>query len=248
MKKNIIFVISILLILLLISACSEPSGKTTEPSEQTKAATATITPELTEEPTPEPTVEPTPEPTSKPPSLFGETTNGVHSNQVLGLSAEIPEGWQAATLEETVSLMGNLSADKLEQGFADESIPTLMVFFCSKHDVNSTDLNANVNMTITNSEWTADTLGASAASLEATYGQIDDVLGSSTTVTALEDIEINGVAYNYIVVESEMGDVITYQEVLITGVKDYTLTITCTYYEQSETDEIGGFLDSLEYQ
>jgi len=257
MRKRFLGAIFIAMMLLLC-ACAAPAAAPQQTPAKTPTPTEAPTPEPTPEPTPVPTPEPTPEPTLAPTpeptpeptpvSILGEVTDGVYVNETFGIAAAIPEGWHTLVGEDMANYAGNYSADEITELFLNGDAPTLPLMQCLMHDLSYSGLNTNINIILENREWTPNYTLTQFAMLTELYKQVDTVYGWTTTIEQLEDVQIAGRTHNLILTESDQSDGNTaYQELYITGIGDYAITITCTYYSEAEREPIEGFLNSIVY-
>ncbi len=235
MKKAIILILCLVMVF-VICGCSS-----VQPEEPTP------TPEPTEAPTPEPTEEST-----KAFTVFGEVQDGVYINKLLGVSAAIPEGWKVASEEEMLTMMG-LAGElskllDLESLFEESAETGTLIFQCSKYALDYTGLNPNIVIGIEDTVWTPDYTKNAIGELEMLYQQMDEAYGWTSIVSVQEDIEILGVVYSYVIIESDIDGTMMYQEQLVTGIQDYSLVFSLTYFEEADMNTISGFLTSIEYQ
>lgn len=250
MKKTVILILC-LAIVFVVCGCSsvQPEEPAPEPTEEpTSEPTEELTSKSTEESTTEPTEEPAPEPANAL-SVFGEVQDGVYINEFLGVSAAVPEGWEIASKEELFTMMNiaeGLSKD-LESLFEQSAETGTILFLCSKYAMDYEGLNPNIIIAIEDAPWTPDYAKETMGELETLYQQMDETYGWTSEVSIQENIEISGVEYCYAIIETDMDGTMMYQEQLVTGIQDYSLAFSFTYFEDADVDTISVFITSVEY-
>lgn len=254
MKKNIIAIVVLLMCTLLMS-CSTPTPvvDTNDTHTAPPAETSLPTPEPTETPTetPTPTKTPTetPEPTETP-TVFGEVNNGVYVNEMLGITATFPKGWEILDKEQLIATNGGTSEIyyDFESVFGD--INTVVIAQSEKPNPSNDEQSFVITLAVENTEWTPEYKDQAIESIVFAMESVDKALGSTTQIFEGEDLEMLSTIYNHIHIETVLERKTIYQEQFITGIGDLVFIITCSYtdeYQGNAGATIVNFVASIRY-
>lgn len=238
MKKILALTLALTMVLTL-AACgggnTDPSTEaTTEPTEeQTEAPTTEPTEEQTEAPTEEQTEAPT-EINAELTGAMGTVEGSVYTNELFGISLQLPEGWSFATAQELA-----LAAGLTENMFDDTAIgalvetgaaPTIML---AMDELGTSNINMNVqklteDLSAGLDEYTTMTAELMPALLES----------SGMTVSNMETKQANfagesrlGIAYDV-----EISGVAMSQFIYFLAADDYLATVTFNAPTVEEVD------------
>lgn len=260
MKKYVI-TIAILLFCALLMSCSTPipvvdlSNNESTPLTETPTATpeSTEVQRPTENPTPTPAKASTatPEPTDAQHStVFGKMQDGIYINEMLGITAAFPEGWEAADEEELIATNGGTSDLYYDFESVFGYINSVVIAQCAKPNTNNDDQSFSITVGVENTTWTPEYKEQSIKSLVSIMESVDKAVGSTTQISEGDDLELHGTKYNHIHIETVFEKKAIYQEQFVTGINEYILMITCAYtdeYKKNAGETISNFLESIKY-
>lgn len=243
MKKILALILSLAMVFTLAACGGTNTDPSTEPSESTAEPTEAPTTESTEAPTEEPTEAPTEEPTETPtePSAelsaaMGGIDGATYTNEMFGITFQLPESWAFATEEELAVLSG------LAESIYDETIVGALldtgatpIVMCAMNGFGTSSVNMNVQMltdalVLSLDEYTSMTAEIMPSLLES----------SGMTVSNLETKQVSlagedrlGIAY-----DAEYGGVVMSQFIYYLAADGYLATVTITSPTAEEIDTI----------
>lgn len=191
-----------------------------------------------------------PSATSEEAALLGEVSGSQYINKAVGLSAAIPEGWEAAT-QQQISVLYGYSSDYLEEKTGLGEGTNMPVFYCTEHGADYTGQNPNISIGISKeTEMMALLEGEDALDAFLDYYRplISELYGGAEVdVTGEAGFAIGGGEYSVLHIEGEFDGSQVYQDQYFRAADDYVLIITGTYYDKQYRAVVESFMDSIQY-
>lgn len=187
-------------------------------------------------------------------TIFGEVQNGVYINELLGITAKFPEGWES--LSQDVLLRNNkLFVDILDYHdfnnfFKYRDAVLIAIAQSIELDTSIPDHAFRIMLSVENENWTPEYIDKAFQSTIDSMNRLDTSIGSSSDVFIDDDVEANGVNYNHIHIETNNNGQIIHQQYFITGVKEFVLYINFGYsddYTDVVEKTITTFLSNIRY-
>jgi hypothetical protein len=242
MNKTLSLIIWIIMLVFAICGCAAPSADTDSAASASAPSTpseSTVTANTNEES-----------------NLSGELSGNEYINDVLGFKATIPDEWVFASKEDIQQVSGQVS-DIIKNVTDMESNSSVMLMMCSqyKFDPNGR-ANPNVNISFSNQTSIFQILTDSSAfdqfvdQLQSMYSEMYKQLSPDTIVrvSGEQRLQINDKDYAVARIETEFVSGIMYQEQYFTQVDKGALTITVTYYNETEKNVTDTFMQSIAYE
>ncbi len=182
------------------------------------------------------------------PRLLGELDGDAYTNDVIGFSVTVPEGWNVAGVVQISRLFGG-SADELNAASSLEPNSKMIIFYCMKYDLNYSDYNPGIGIEVSNQpsmmplltseQALSDYVEQNRASLEQQYEDNEAELSYETGVKK------GGNEYSVIHISADYNGMQLKQDMYITGVNGYVMMITQTYLDEADKSAADAFLESL---
>lgn len=180
--------------------------------------------------------------------LLGELNESAYTNNAIGFSAAVPEGWSVAGVVQLSRLSGG-SVDYMNAATGLEPDSKMIIFFCSKYGLNYSGYNPGIGIEVSNQpsmmplltdeQALNDYIEQNREGLEQQYGDTEAKLTYETGV------QIGGNEYSVIHISANYSGTQIMQDMYILGVNGYVMMITGTYSDEADKPAVKAFLESL---
>ncbi len=180
--------------------------------------------------------------------LLGELDGSAYTNNVIGFSATVPEGWNVTGVVQMSRLFGG-SAESLDEATSLGPESSMYIFYCSKYDLSYSGYNPGVGIEVSNQsakkalltgeQALSDYIEQSRESLKQQYKDTNASISYETGV------KVAGNDYSVIHVNANYNGAQIMQDMYILGVNGYVMMITETYSNEDDKAAAHTFLESL---
>lgn len=180
-------------------------------------------------------------------SMLGVVDGSAYTNDDLGFSVTLPEGWVFATDDEITALY-DLTPEKINEALTSETFQQIPLLYSSQYALSSgTAPNANVNILLTSTPASSIPYDEYFPAAEQMFKQLYEAFGWEAEVSGDPECSLNGMDCIKMSVDIDCGESKMYQEQFNFSGEKYGIVLTITYFGDEDKAVLDSLLESMEF-